>query len=284
MMEYTTLNNGVIMPMEGFGVMEISNNDDGEAVILEALHTGYRMIDTASAYFNEETVGKAVKKSGIHREDLFITSKLWVQDAGYERTKKAFLETLRKLGTDYLDMYMVHVPFGDYYGSWRAMEEFCREGRVRALGVCNFYPARLADLCMNADIVPAVCQVEMHPFFQQKEEMETMKRFHVQPEAWSPLAHGRFQIFSHPLLSAIGARYGKTAGQTALRWNLQRGAAVIPKAASREHMKENFQIWNFSLTEEEMKRISTLDKGRTEVEDPTAAESAISANQWKIHE
>lgn len=283
-MEYTTLNNGVKMPLVGLGVMEIENGEAGEQVILNALDAGYRMIDTASVYFNEETVGNAIRKSRIPREEIFVTSKFWAQDAGYENTKKAFQLTLDKLGLDYLDLYLVHVPFGDYYGSWRAMEELYEAGKIRAIGVCNFYPARLADLCMNVKIKPAVCQVELHPFYQQKNAIENMKNFHVQPEAWSPLAHGRFHIFSNDVLKEIADKYGKSISQVVIRWNVQRGVAVIPKSVKKERITENFNIWDFSLTDEDMEKISRLDLGHTEAEDPTSLETAIGANQWKIHD
>lgn len=283
-MEYTTLNNGVKMPLVGLGVMEIENGEAGEQVILNALDAGYRMIDTATVYFNEETVGNAIRKSRIPREEIFVTSKFWAQDAGYENTKKAFQLSLDKLGLDYLDLYLVHVPFGDYYGSWRAMEELYEAGKIRAIGVCNFYPARLADLCMNVKIKPAVCQVELHPFYQQKKAIENMKNFHVQPEAWSPLAHGRFHIFSNDVLKEIADKYGKSISQVVIRWNVQRGVAVIPKSVKKERITENFNIWDFSLTDEDMEKISRLDLGHTEAEDPTSLETAIGANQWKIHD
>ena len=283
-MEYTTLNNGVKMPLLGLGVMEIENGEKGEQVILDALNTGYRMLDTATVYFNEETVGAAIKKSSIPREEIFVTSKFWAQDAGYENTKRAFELSLKKLGLDYLDMYLIHVPFGDYYGSWRAMEELYERGRIRAIGVSNFYPARLADLCMNAKIKPAVCQVEMHPFYQQSAAIENMKNFGVQPEAWSPLAHGRFNIFSNEVLTEIGAKYGKSVGQVVIRWNIQRDVAVIPKSVKKTRIEENFNVWDFTLTDEDMEKIAQLDMGHTEAEDPTALETAIGANQWKIHD
>lgn len=283
-MEYTILNNGVKMPLLGLGVMEIESGEKGEQVILDALNAGYRMIDTATVYFNEETVGAAIKKSGIPREEIFVTSKFWAQDAGYENTKKAFELSLKKLGLDYLDMYLVHVPFGDYYGSWRAMEELYNAGKIRAIGVCNFYPARLADLCMNVKIKPAVCQVEMHPFYQQGAAIENMKNFDVQPEAWSPLAHGRFNIFSNDVLTEIGSKYGKSVSQVVIRWNIQRSVAVIPKSVKKARIEENFNVWDFTLTDEDMAKIAQLDMGHTEAEDPTALETAIGANQWKIHD
>ena len=283
-MDYVTLNNGIKMPLLGLGVMEIENEKIGEQAILNALKTGYRMIDTASAYFNEETVGNAIRKSGISREEIFVTSKFWVQDAGYKNTKKAFQLSLEKLGLDYLDMYLIHVPFGDYYGSWRAMEELYKAGKIRAIGVCNFYPARLADLCMNVKIKPALCQIEMHPFFQQRDAIKNMHNFGVQPQAWSPLAHGRFNIFSNEILKTIANKYGKTISQIVIRWNIQRGVAVIPKSIKKERIEENFNIWDFSLSDEDMNIIKQLDLEHTEAEDPTSLETAIGANQWKIHE
>lgn len=256
----------------------------GEKVILDALEAGYRMIDTAAVYFNEETISRAIRKCGIPREELFITSKFWVQDAGYENTKKAFQLSLKKLGLDYLDMYLVHVPYGDYYGSWRAMEELYKEGKIRAIGVCNFYPARLADLCMNVKVKPAVCQVEMHPFYQQGDAIANMQNFGVQPQAWSPLAHGRFHIFTNEVLKSIADKYDKSISQVVIRWNIQRGVVVIPKSVKKERIIENFNVWDFSLTEEDMEKIASLDMGYTEAEDPTALKTALGALQWKIHD
>lgn len=281
-MEYTVLNNGVKMPLIGFGTMGIENNQLGEKVILDALNTGYRMIDTAAAYSNEEIIGSAIKKSGIARDELFIVSKLWVQDAGYENTKQAFNTSLKKLGLNYLDAYLIHVPFGDYYGSWRAMEELYAKEKIRVIGVCNFYPARLADFCLNTVVTPAVCQVELHPFYQQEEALANMKHFHVQPEGWSPLAHARNDIFANEVLSKIAEKYNKTVGQIVLRWNIQRGCVVIPKTVQKKRMLENIAIWDFSLTAEEMQCIAQLDTGYTE-EDARSLTMAIQANQWKIH-
>lgn len=283
-MEYVTLNNGVKMPMEGFGVFQVPEAEVCEQAVSDALKTGYRLIDTAAAYFNEEAVGAAVKKSGIPREELFITTKLWIQDAGYENAKKAFQTSLDKLGLDYLDLYLIHQPFGDYYGSWRAMEELYKEGKIRAIGVCNFYPDRLADLCANAEVMPAVNQVELHPFFAQEGALNTMKELGVQPEAWGPLAEGNQGIFTHPILTEIGKKYNKTAAQTALRWNVQRGVVIIPKSVHRERMEENLNIWDFTLSDEDMAQISALDLGHSEVIDHSAAETAKWLNSWKIHD
>ena len=218
------------------------------------------------------------------REELFITTKLWIQDAGYENAGKAFQTSLNKLGLDYIDLYLIHQPMSDYYGSWRAMEELYKEGKIRAIGVCNFYPDRLADLCVNADVIPAVNQVELHPFFAQTGALASMKESGVQPEAWGPLAEGRHEIFTHPVLTKIGAKYGKTAAQTALRWNTQRGVVIIPKSIHRERMEENLNIWDFTLSDEDMAAIASLDLGHSEIIDHSTAETAKWLNGWKIHE
>lgn len=270
--------------MEGFGVFQVPEAEVCEQAVSDALSVGYRLIDTAAAYFNEEAVGKAIKKSGILREELFITTKLWIQDAGYENAKKAFQTSLNKLGLDYIDLYLIHQPFGDYYGSWRAMEELYEQGRIRAIGVCNFYPDRLADLCANAKVIPAVNQVELHPFFAQTGALNTMKELGVQPQAWGPMAEGRHNIFTHEVLSSIGEKYGKTAAQVALRWNTQRGVVVIPKSVHRERMEENLNIWDFTLSDEDMTAIDALDLGHSEIIDHSAAETAKWLNGWKIHD
>ena len=283
-MEFVTLNNGVKMPMEGFGVFQVPEAAVCEQAVCDALSAGYRLIDTAAAYFNEEAVGAAIRKSGIPREELFITTKLWIQDAGYENAGKAFQTSLNKLGLDYIDLYLIHQPMSDYYGYWRAMEELYKEGKIRAIGVCNFYPDRLADLCVNADVIPAVNQVELHPFFAQTGALASMKESGVQPEAWGPLAEGRHEIFTHPVLTKIGAKYGKTAAQTALRWNTQRGVVIIPKSIHRERMEENLNIWDFTLSDEDMAAIASLDLGHSEIIDHSTAETAKWLNGWKIHE
>ena len=283
-MEYVTLNNGVKMPMEGFGVFQVPEAAVCEQAVSDALAVGYRLIDTAAAYFNEEAVGAAIQKSGIAREELFLTTKLWIQDAGYESAKRAFQVSLDKLGTDYIDLYLIHQPMNDYYGVWRAMEEMYGEGRIRAIGICNFYPDRLTDLCLNAKVIPAVNQVELHPFFAQTGALENMKAFGVQPEAWGPMAEGKHGIFTHPVLTEIGAKYGKSAAQTALRWNVQRGVVIIPKSTHRERMEENFNIWDFSLSDEDMAAITALDLGHSEIIDHSTAETAKFLNGWKIHD
>ncbi len=283
-MEYVTLNNGVKMPMEGFGVFQVPEAAVCEQAVSDALAVGYRLIDTAAAYFNEEAVGAAIQKSGIAREELFLTTKLWIQDAGYESAKRAFQVSLDKLGTDYIDLYLIHQPMNDYYGAWRAMEEMYGEGKIRAIGICNFYPDRLTDLCLNAKVIPAVNQVELHPFFAQTGALENMKAFGVQPEAWGPMAEGKHGIFTHPVLTEIGAKYGKSAAQTALRWNVQRGVVIIPKSTHRERMEENFNIWDFSLSDEDMAAITALDLGHSEIIDHSTAETAKFLNGWKIHD
>jgi len=283
-MEFVTLKNGVKMPMEGFGVFQVPEAEVCEQAVLDAAQAGYRLIDTAAAYFNEEAVGAAIKKSGIPREELFITTKLWIQDAGYENAKKAFQSSLNKLGLDYLDLYLIHQPMNDYYGSWRAMEELYDEGRIRAIGVCNFYPERLADLCANAKILPMVNQVELHPFFTQEEALKSMRKLDVQPEAWGPLAEGKHGIFTNEKLLAIADKYGKSVAQVVLRWNTQRGVVVIPKSVHKERIEENLNIWDFTLSDEEMSVIGSLDLGHSEIIDHSSAETAKWLNGWKIHD
>lgn len=283
-MEYVELRNGVKMPLEGFGVFQVPEADVCENAVLDAIETGYRLIDTAAAYFNEEAVGKAIRKSGVRREDLFITTKLWIQDAGYENAKKAFETSMDKLGLDYLDLYLIHQPFNDYYGSWRAMEDLYKEGRIRAIGVCNFYPDRLTDLAVNSRIAPMVNQVEIHPFFQQTGAIENMKSLGIQSEAWGPMAEGKHGIFTHPVLTTIGKKYGKTAAQDALRWNVQRGVVIIPKSVHRERMEENLNIWDFSLDSDDMNAIAELDIGHSEIVDHSSAETAKWLNGWHIHD
>lgn len=283
-MEYITLNNGVKMPLLGFGVFQVPEPAECEKAVSAALKAGYRLIDTAAAYFNEEAVGRAVAESGIKREELFITTKLWIQDAGYENAKKAFYTSLEKLGLTYLDLYLIHQPFNDYYGSWRAMEELYKEGKIRAIGVCNFYPDRLADLCVNAQVTPMVNQVECHPFFQQKEALATMREFKVQPEAWGPFAEGKYGIFQNEVLNEIAKKYGKTAAQVILRWNVQRGVVVIPKSVKEERIKQNFDIWDFALSADDMQKIAALDTGKSEIINHFTAQTAKWLNGYKIHD
>lgn len=281
-MEYTVLNNGVKMPMEGFGVFQISDGAVTEQAVRDAIGAGYRLIDTAAAYMNEESVGRALKKSDVPREELFITTKLWVQDAGYEKAKAAFSRSIEKLGLDYLDLYLIHQPMGDYYGAWRAMEELYKEGKIRAIGVSNMYPHVLADFCLHNEIVPAVNQVELHPFFQQPDALKTMKESGVQPEAWGPFAEGKHGIFTNPLLAEIAAKHAKTAAQVILRWNVQRGVVVIPKSTHRERIEENLAIWDFALDAEDMEKITALDLGHSEIVNHFDPEFVKMIGGWKI--
>ena len=283
-MEYVTLNNGVKMPLEGFGVFQVPDPAQCEQAVLDAIASGYRLIDTAAAYMNEAAVGEAIKKCGVPREELFITTKLWVQDAGYEEAKKAIQTSLDNLGLDYLDLYLIHQPLGDYIGAYRAMEEAYREGKIRAIGVCNFYPARLADLCETVEVTPAVNQVELHPFFQQADALALMKEYGVVPEAWGPFAEGNHGIFTHPVLTKIGEKYGKSAAQVALRWNVQRGVTVIPKSVHRERMEQNIDIWDFQLSDGDMAEIAKLDIGRSEIVDHSDPKFVQMLHQLKVHE
>ena len=259
MTETVKLSNGVSMPMEGFGVFQIPEQEC-EQVVRNAIESGYRLIDTASSYQNEEAVGRAVKTCGIPREELFITTKAYIQEMGYDNTMKAFEDSLKRLGLDYLDLYLIHMPFRDYYGSWRAMEELYRAGRIRAIGVCNFLPDRLLDFCYNVEIKPQVNQIERHPHYQRAEDLQLMEELGVQPEAWAPFAEGLKGMFEEPVLMEIAAKHQKTPAQILLRWNVQQGVIVIPKSVHRERMEENRKIWDFELDAEDMQRIVGLDK------------------------
>jgi 2,5-diketo-D-gluconate reductase A len=259
MMHKVVLNNGVEMPILGFGVFQITDPKECERCVYEALQTGYRLIDTAAAYLNEEAVGKAIRRSGVPRQEIFVTTKLWIQDAGYESTKQAFEKSLAKLQLDYLDLYLIHQPYGDVYGSWRAMEELYREGRTRAIGVSNFQPDRLMDLIVHNKVVPAVNQVETHPFCQQVKAREFMRENNVQIEAWGPFAEGRNDIFGNELLLAIAQKHNKTVAQTILRWLIQRDVVAIPKTVRQERMVENFSVFDFELSRKDMDAILTLD-------------------------
>lgn len=263
--ENVKLNNGVMMPLEGFGVFQIPDLAECERVTIEAIRQGYRLIDTAAAYQNEEAVGAAIAKSGVPREELFITTKLWVQDISYEAAGTAFERSLQKLGLDYLDLYLIHQPMGDFFGAWRRLEELHRAGKIRAIGVSNFYPAVLANFCETVEIKPMVNQVELHPFFQQEAALATMKEYGVVPQAWGPLAEGKHSIFTHPVLTKIGEKYGKTAAQVALRWNTQRGVSILPKSVRAERIAVNLDIWDFALNEAEMAEIAKLDLGHSEI-------------------
>ena len=260
-MQKITLNNGIQMPILGFGVFQIPDAAECEQSVYEAIQVGYRLIDTAAAYMNEEAVGKAIKRSGVPREELFITTKLWIQDAGYESAKKAFEKSLKKLGLDYLDLYLIHQPFGDVYGSWRAMEELYSQGRIKAIGVSNFYPDRLIDLIVHNKVVPAVNQIETHPFQQQIETQKFLKEQGIQIESWGPFAEGKNNLFENKLLKGIGEKYNKSIAQVVLRWLIQRNIVVIPKSVRKERIIENFNVFDFELSTEDMETIATLDTG-----------------------
>ncbi|WP_454844729.1 aldo/keto reductase [Priestia megaterium] len=258
-MQKVMLNNGVEMPILGFGVFQMNNENECEQAVYDALMAGHRLIDTAASYQNEEEVGRAIKRSGVPREELFITTKLWVQDTGYENTKKAFAKSLERLQLDYIDLYLIHQPFGDVYGSWRAMEELYREGKIKAIGVSNFYADRLVDLITHNEVVPAVNQVETHPFNQQIESAQLMKENNVQIESWAPFAEGKNDIFQNEVLVSIAEKHNKSVAQVILRWLTQRGVVVIPKSVRKERIIENFNIFDFELSQEDMEKISTLD-------------------------
>ena len=265
-MEFAMLNNGIKMPMEGFGVFQVRDKEECKRSVLDAIKAGYRLIDTATSYTNEDAVGEAVKEAvaqGIcTREELFITSKMWVQDMqNYETAKAAIDASLNAMGLEYLDLYLLHQAMKDYFSAWRAMEDAYKEGKLRVIGVSNFYPHTLTNFCETVEIKPMVNQVELHPYFTQENALETMEYYGVQPEAWAPLGGGRYKPFDDPMLQKIAAAHGKTVGQVILRWNVQRGVVVIPKSTHKERIEENIDIWDFTLTEEEMKRIASLDMG-----------------------
>ncbi|KRE28950.1 aldo/keto reductase [Paenibacillus sp. Soil522] len=258
-MQKVILNNGVEMPILGFGVFQIADANECEQSVYDAIMAGYRLIDTAASYLNEEAVGRAIKRSSVAREKLFITTKLWVQDTGYERTKKAFEKSLERLQLDYLDLYLIHQPFGDVYGSWRAMEELYREGKVRSIGVSNFQADRLIDLIIHNEVVPAVNQVETHPFNQQIESAKFMIENNVQIQSWAPFAEGKNNLFQNEVLVSIAEKYSKSVAQVVLRWLTQREVVVIPKSVRKERIIENFNIFDFELRQEDMEAITTLD-------------------------
>ncbi len=257
-MEHVTLSNGVKMPLLGYGVYQVTQ-EECERCVLDALDVGYRSIDTAQAYFNEEQVGSAIQKSGVAREDIFLTSKVWVEHYGYDACRKSVEDSLRKLRTDYIDLMLLHQPFADYYGAYRALEELYDEGKFRAIGISNFYPDRMVDIASFARIRPMVNQVETHPLNQQNEARKWMDKYGIQIEAWAPLGEGRGGLFENKTLNAIGQKYGKTAAQVMIRWNIQRGVIVLPKSIHKERMIENFQVFDFALTEEDMTAIAALD-------------------------
>lgn len=279
-MKYVTLNNGVKMPILGFGVYQIENLKECEEAVYNAIKTGYRLIDTATAYENEEAVGRAIKRSGVPREELFITTKLWIREATYEKAKSAFQESLDKLGLDYIDLYLIHQPFNDVYGAWRAMTELYKEGKIKAIGVSNFYPDRLVDFILNNEITPAVNQVETHPFDQQIEENKVMKEYGVQIESWSPFAEGRNNLFTNKTLSEIGKKYDKSVAQVVLRWLIQRDIVVIPKSVRKERIEENFNVFDFELNREDMNKIAEMDLKESLFLSHTDYNTVKRLNEW----
>ena len=270
-MKNLKLSNGVEMPLEGFGVFQVPNPEECKNAVLEAIKAGYRLIDTAAIYMNEEAVGAAIKEAietGIvKREELFITTKVWVSDFSYEGAKKGFARSMKKLGLDYLDLLLLHQPYGDVYGAWKAMTEFYNEKKIRAIGVSNFSIAKFTEFAEIVDVKPMVNQIELHPFYAQYEAIEIMKKYGCQPQAWGPLAEGKHGIFSHPVLSEIGKKYGKSAAQIALKWNTQRGVSILPKSVHKERIEQNINIWDFTLSEEDMKKIDALDLKHSEIID-----------------
>ncbi len=281
-MQKVTLNNGVEMPILGLGVYQVTESEICEKSVYQALNTGYRLVDTAAAYLNEDAVGKAIKRSEVAREELFVTTKLWIQDSGYERTKTAFEKSLRRLHLDYLDLYLIHQPFGDIYGSWRAMEELYREGRIRAIGVSNFQPDRIMDLIIHNKVIPAVNQIETHPFCQQIETQKFLKENNVQIEAWAQFAEGKNNIFNNELLLSLANKHLKTVAQVILRWLIQRGVVVIPKSVHKERIIENFNVFDFELSRQDMDAIATLDKKASSFFDHSDPEIVKSLSYVKI--
>ena len=259
-MKEVMLNNGIKMPIAGFGVFQIPDLEECERAVLDAIEVGYRLIDTAQAYGNEEAVGRAIQKTFVPREELFITTKVWISNAGYEKAKGSIEESLKKMQLDYLDLVLIHQPVGDYYGTYRAMEELYKEGKIKAIGVSNFYPDRLVDICLFNEVIPAVNQVEVNVFHQQKEAEKVMTKYQVQMQAWAPFAEGRNDMFNQPLLKEIGNRYNKTVAQVILRWLIQRGIVVLAKSTRKSRMEENINIFDFELSEQEMQIIAKLDR------------------------
>lgn len=278
-MDNVTLNNGVKMPILGFGVYQISDLEECEEIVYQAITQGYRLIDTAAAYGNEEAVGKAIKRSRVPREELFLTTKLWISDATYEGTKKAFQRSLERLDLEYVDLYLIHQPLNDVYGAWRAMEELYKEGKIKAIGVANFYADRLIDLAAFNEITPAVNQIEINPFFQRTANQKAMVEKGVQVEGWAPFAEGKNNLFKNELLQQIGNQYGKSVAQVILRWHIQRGIVAIPKSANVARMRQNFDVFDFELSADDMDKITTLDQQKSSFFDhrePEAVENLIS--------
>ncbi|MBR0509185.1 MAG: aldo/keto reductase [Clostridia bacterium] len=288
-MKYATLNTGANMPLEGFGVFRIPDAAECERVVYDAIRTGYRLLDTAAAYMNEEALGKAVKRAIrdglVTREELFITTKVWVQDQKNEETAYQAVKTsLAKLDLEYVDLVLLHQALGDYFAAYRGITRAYREGLTKAVGVSNFYPFVLANFCENVDVIPAVNQIELHPFFSQEDALALMKEYGIQPQAWGPLAEGKHGIFTDPLLVGIGRKYGKSAAQVVLRWNTQRGVSILPKSTHVERMEQNMDIWDFELTEDEMRQIGEKDLGHSEIINHFDPGLVRALNGMKIHE
>ena len=282
-MQYRSLSNGVKLPMIGYGTFQIKDAAQCEQCVYEALEAGYRLFDTAASYENEAAIGRALRGSGVPRDEWFVTTKLWVQDAGYDGTLKAFDRSLKQLGLDYIDLHLIHQPFGDYYGAWRAMERLYREGAVRAIGVSNFTPERLVDLCMNQEVRPMVKQIEIHPFFQQNTALRVMEDYGVVPQAWGPFSEAQKDIFNHKTLAKIASRHGKTTAQVILRWHLQRDLPTIPKTVHQERMIENLDVFDFELSEKELESIAGMDIGHSEIIDHHSFCTSRQLNSVKIH-
>ena len=282
-MQYRTLSNGVELPMIGYGTFQIKDAAQCERCVSQALEAGYRLFDTAASYENEAAIGRALRSSGLSRKEWFVTTKLWVQDAGYDSTLRAFDSSLKELGLDYIDLYLIHQPFGDYYGAWRAMERLYQEGPALAIGVSNFTPERLVDLCMNQEIKPMANQIEIHPFFQQDTALRVMEDSGVVPQAWGPFSEAQKDIFNHKTLAKIAGRHGKTTAQVILRWHLQRNIPTIPKTVHKERMIENLDVFDFELTDQEMASIAGMDIGHSEIIDPRCFCTARQLNSVKIH-
>lgn len=283
-MEYRTLANGVKMPMLGYGVFQVRDHEQCRQVVKDAISVGYRLIDTAQSYMNQKAVGEAIRESGVTREEIFLTTKIWMQDNSYEKCRKAVDLALSELDTDYIDLLLLHQPMGDYYGAWRALEEAYEAGKVRAIGMANCYPQIIADMCETVRIRPMVNQVEMHPFFQQQLNVDTMDSYGVVPEAWGPFNEGKRNFFTDPILTEIGAKYGKSAAQVSLRWNIQRGVVVIPKSVHKNRMEQNFDVFDFELSAEDMEKIKTMDIGHSEIIDHTDPALIKSLHAYKVHE
>lgn len=283
-MEYRTLANGVKMPMLGYGVFQVRDHEQCRQVVKDAISVGYRLIDTAQSYMNQKAVGEAIRESGVAREEIFLTTKIWMQDNSYEKCRKAVDLALSELDTDYIGLLLLHQPMGDYYGAWRALEEAYEAGKVRAIGMANCYPQIIADMCETVRIRPMVNQVEMHPFFQQQLNVDTMDSYGVVPEAWGPFNEGKRNFFTDPILTEIGAKYGKSAAQVALRWNIQRGVVVIPKSVHKNRMEQNFDVFDFELSAEDMEKIKTMDIGHSEIIDHTDPALIKSLHAYKVHE